>query len=531
MYVLLRGRLAAVATDRQGKERTLNEIARGECVGEMGLLTDQPRSTAVRAVRDSRLVSFSKESFERVRAAYPQALVGVTRVLVDRLTRATAASGIVAVGSGIRTIAVVPAQADDPAEEFVTGLVGALAARGPTLRLSRARVDRHFGGNAELSAADDGPAGMRLAAWLDDQELKHRFVVYETDTDATDWTSRCLRQADEVVVVTPVDRLPEIERLGALLESQKRSDVASRTTLVVIHEDDRRAERLARLADGRALGLVLGGGGARAFAQIGVLRALEEAGIAVDMIGGTSVGALLAAMYAMGMPPEEMIEASRRAFLKEKPHRDLTLPIFGLLSGRRGDRIQHRVFGDREIEDLWINYFAISANLTTARQVVHSRGTVCSALRASMAVPGAIVPAVSGHDLLVDGGVLNSLRSDVMRRFCGGQVSAVDVSPATELSVATDDEQLPSPWKVLWSRVSPFRSPMKVPNFMAILTRSSTLASVQNERAARHQADLYLKPPVDRFGIYEMAAIDEIVDIGYRYGRDELAEWRPDDPS
>ncbi len=550
MSVLLRGRLAAVTTDAEGRERIVNEIARGECVGEMGLLTGSARSIGVRALRDSRLVSFSKKGFERVTAAYPQALVGVTRVLVDRLTRATG-DRAAPKPANVRTLAVVPAHDGVALRDFIERLVAALSTHGETLWLSRRRLEDKLGLRAALGEAG-GPAEERVSAWLDDQELKFRFVLYEADAEATPWTSRCLRQADQIVLVAAADGAPEVERLNHLLDLESRSEVKSRTSLVVLHADRERPprgtgrwlealglerhhhvrlalradfERLGRFFAGRAVGLALGGGGARAFAHIGVMRALEEAGIAIDMVGGTSVGAYMAALCAKGLRPDAMIQASRRAFLEGKPHRDLTLPLFGFLSGRRGDRIQQREFGDLEIEDLWTSYFAISANLTTARQVIHTRGTVCSALRASLAVPGAIVPAVSGHDLLVDGGVLNNLPSDVMRRFCGGRVIAVDVSPATELSVETADEGLPSPWRVLWSRFNPFMDRIRAPVLMEILARSATLASVQSERASRVLADLYLKPPVDRFGIYQMRAIDKIVDIGYHHAREKLAEW------
>ncbi|MDH3402454.1 MAG: cyclic nucleotide-binding domain-containing protein [Acidobacteriota bacterium] len=552
MYVLLRGRLAAVSAGADGAEHELAQIGRGECVGEMGLLTGSRRSVAVRALRDSRLVRFSRESFDRVVARFPQALAGVTKVLVQRLLRTTPGAESAPATATVRTIAVLPARGDLAIEGFLERLVGALRGRGPTLRLSRERIRRHFGARGDLGPAGDGPASMRLKAWLDDQELAHRFVVYEPDATATPWTATCLRQADQVLVVTEAGRPPEAGRVDALLACETRSDVKARSTLIVLHEDaDRKPSgtggildllglerhqhvragrtedvaRLARLFDGRALGLALGGGGARAFAHIGVLRALEEAGIEVDMIGGTSVGSFMAAMYAMGWTPEAMVEASRKGFLERRPFRDPTLPVFGLVAGRRGRKVSRELLGEPEIEDLWINFFAVSANLTTASQVIHSRGGLVDAVAASMSVPGAIVPVVSGHDLLVDGGVLNNLPSDVMRGRCGGRVIAVDVSPENELSVATKGERLPSPWKVLWSHVNPFMQPMQVPHLMSILMRASTLASVQNERLARWQADLYLKPPVDRFGLFEMSAIDEIVELGYRYACEKLAAW------
>lgn len=548
LYVLLRGRLEAVIVDERGKERVIGEVRRGESVGEMALLTDKPRTAAIRAVRDSRLVAFTKESFEKITARFPRALIAVNRILVERLSRATARAPVSGPGA-VRTIAVVAVGGD---RGFTGRLAGALAARGPTLRLNRELLDRDIGIRTGVSEAEDHPAQLRLAAWLDDQEMGHRFVLYEADPEPTDWTSRCLRQADQILLLCPAEEPLDSRRLLSPLPPGWRDEAAARTTLVVLHDDDRHRprgtaerlaalelsrrehvrlqrpadfERLARLFDGAALGLVLGGGGARAFAHIGVIRALHEAGVEIDMVGGTSLGAMIAIQCALGLEPAEMLANNRKAFIEGKPQYDVTLPLFGLIPARRAERILERDFGDLQLEDLWLNCFAISSNLTTARQMVLQRGPVKKVIRASTALPGVIVPVVWDHEIHADGGLLNNVPGDVMRSLCGGRVISCDVSPQQDLSFETADDRLPSPWRVLWSRLNPFRQPIKVPNLAQILTRSTTLMSVQNAAAAQTQADLYLKLPVDRFGMFDVGALEEIAEIGYRHAREKIAEW------
>ena len=142
-----------------------------------------------------------------------------------------------------------------------------------------------------------------------------------------------------------------------------------------------------------------------------------------------------------------------------------------------------------------------------------------------MAVPGVVAPALSGRDLLVDGGLLNNLPGDVMRRLWGGRVISVDVSPATELRVQGASGRLPSPWALLWSRLNPFAERIRVPNVLEILMRASTLASIQNTAEAKAEADLYLKPPVDAFSMFGMTELEQIAEIGYEYARSRLDGW------
>jgi CRP-like cAMP-binding protein/predicted acylesterase/phospholipase RssA len=555
MYVLLTGRLEAVITDERGTERVIGEVRRGESVGEMALLTDKPRSAAIRALRDSRLVSYSKESFEQVTARFPRALIAVTRILVERLGRATARAPVSGPGA-VSTIAVVSAVTG---REFADRLAAALSARGPTLCLNRRLLDQDLGIRTGVGETEDHPAQLRLTAWLDDQEVRHRFVLYEADPEPTDWTRRCLRQADQILLVCPAEGPFDDELLRGLLACEGRADATERATLVTVHADDRHRprgtagrlaalgltrrqhvrwqrqadfERLARLFDGAALGLVLGGGGARAFAHIGVIQAFCEAGIEIDMIGGTSLGAMIAIQFALGLGPEEMVAANRKAFIEGKPHYDITLPLFGLIPARRAERILERDFGGIELEDLWLNCFAISANLTTARQMVLQHGPVGKVIRASTALPGVIVPVVWDHELLADGGLLNNVPGDVMRTLCGGRVVSADVSPSEHLGFETAGDRLPSPWKVLWSRLNPLMRAIEVPNLAQILSRAATLASVQNAASARPQADLYLDLPVDGFNMFDVNALERIVEIGYRHARERIAEWvRTDGPA
>ncbi len=188
--------------------------------------------------------------------------------------------------------------------------------------------------------------------------------------------------------------------------------------------------RLVRRFTGKAWGLALGGGGARGFAHIGAIKALQEAGIPIDMIAGTSMGAILGAQHAMGLNPDEMILQSRRAYVGGSDLTDMTLPLVSFRSGRGTTARLQAMFGDRMIEDLPIPYFCVSCNLTRATAIIHERGPVVTWTRVSCSVPGLLPPVPWKGDLLVDGALLNNLPVNEMRSRLRGSVAAADVSVA-----------------------------------------------------------------------------------------------------
>ena len=254
---------------------------------------------------------------------------------------------------------------------------------------------------------------------------------------------------------------------------------------------------------GQAVGLALGGGGARGLAHIGVIRAFQEAGVPIDMIGGTSMGAVIAAQHAMGLDFQTMVEVNRRGWIKMDPLKDKTLPIVALLSGKKLDRMLNMMFGDARIEDLWIKYFCVSVNLTQAETVINKSGSLKLAVRASAGIP-AVAPALCDHgDLIVDGGVLNNLPADVMLNLSGGKVIAVDVSPRRDLAVDPKFCELPSAWQILWSRINPLAESVNVPSILAIMMRTLMLSSAHSANLVSKHVDLYLAPPIDDFGLFD----------------------------
>ena len=290
----------------------------------------------------------------------------------------------------------------------------------------------------------------------------------------------------------------------------------------------RDVERLARRLTGKSVGLVLSGGGARGFAHIGVIQALEEAGIPIDRLGGTSMGAVIAAQYAAGLDPPAMLELNR-VWQERNPLWDLTLPLIALVSGRTGLRILERMFGDRRIEDLWLDFFCCSTNLTRSELSVHRDGPLARWVRASISIPGIAPPLrIENGDLLVDGGVLNNLPADVMRLLGSGRTIAVDVALPGDLIMDPHDGDMPSPWQMLRSYLPAAGGGItaRTPSIFAILERTTLVASLSLSQRLSREVDLYVSPPVGTFGSFEWGALDRIVAAGLEFGRERIAQWQ-----
>jgi NTE family protein len=227
-------------------------------------------------------------------------------------------------------------------------------------------------------------------------------------------------------------------------------------------------ERLARLIMGRAVGLVLSGGGARGLAHVGVVKALREAGVPLDLVGGTSMGAIVAACLAVEWDDVELTQRLRRAFVEANPLRDYTLPFVALVRGRVMASLLRDAFGGTRIEDLWRPFFCLSTNLSSGRAVVHREGPLWRALRASAAIPGVLPPVIEAGEVLVDGGVINNLPIDVMRGLGRGPVIAVDVVADRALTRVPPELEDCTPWQWL------AHGRRYVPSIAAVLIRAGT---------------------------------------------------------
>jgi len=541
LFLVASGRLrVTVATE--GTERVLHDLGRGSVVGEIALLTDRPRTATVHAVRDSDLQLLRAPVFQELAERSPALMSEMMRLLADRLLTRDRLLTDRALPA-IRAIALAAA-GQDPGPVAAVGRVLAeqLERRGRVRRLDADAAERELGpGAAQRKPGDPGRG--ELTAWLHDVERAHEWVIYQAEQADTAWSRLCLSQADVVLLVASADGDPapgpvEARALAApslrcelaLLHSGQPSGTArwldGRALADHHHLREGRpgdAARLARMITGTGCGLVLGGGGPRGFAHLGVIRALEEAGVPVDAVVGTSIGAIVGALCAL-----DLDDAARVRALTHDIGRlvTLTLPLVSVSSGRRVDRLLADRLGSAPIEDLPRRFLCVSASLTRAEEVIHGTGPLWPAVRASASLPGIFPPVYADGDLLVDGATLNNVPVDVMRgRIGGGCVVAVDLTPEVEPTTFAPFTPGLSGWRVLGRRLNPFSSAPPVPGIGYILTRSPSLSQVRHRRAALDvdRVDLLLRPPVDGLGALDFKGAAPLIEAGYSYAAEALA--------
>ncbi|GIK85036.1 MAG: cyclic nucleotide-binding protein [Betaproteobacteria bacterium] len=555
VYIVVNGRLrvSVASDDALASERIVEEAGRGRAVGEVSLLTGEARAATVTAVRDSDLLRLSRASFEALLDVRPRAMMTIARSAARRL-RDTATQARRAPGP--TSFALIAA--GDP--RLLVPLAAGLARQLGTLAgdsercvlLDSGAVDRRLG---RPGIAQSGPGSFvheSLVAWMASLEREHAYTVLCADAGDSEWTRRCLRAADRVLVVA---RAGDASDLGAVEAHARATLPAARYELVLVHADDASqpsgtlpwleargfaahhhvrlavegdVRRLARAVCGRANALVLGGGGARGFAHLGALRALDEAGIEIHTIGGTSIGSVIAGARALGLGHDDLTGLAR-AFASRRRILDRTLPIVALTEGAKVTAIYRGVFGERRIEDLWLPYFAVSSGLSRAEAVLHTRGELWLAARASTAVPAIFPPIVAAdREVLVDGNVMNNMPLDVMRTRCeGGTLIGVNPMPSMLKTRPYECGPSVSGWKALAGRMKLFGVRLRAPNMIGTVMRATEINSANRMRqpAFRALADLLIEPPVGGYAIHNYGAWEPIVEIGYQSAKAALGAW------
>ena len=506
------------------------EVPPGNLVGEMSLLSHGKRTRSVAALRDSEVWRLAQSSFNALTKHHPEVLPALMRSVVARNAVETGKRR-----RQPRTFAILPAGPNVPSARFAVMLADALGRIGNRVQM------------LGPDSVDEEPE------WFARCEMESSFVLYRADATQTPWTELCLRQADCLIAVRSADHdgptsLPfdvETVQSGAVFHRRRElvllhegHDPAPGSTAPLlagglyghhhhvrldIHAD---IDRLARLLTGHAVGVVMAGGGARAFTHIGVVKALRQSGVPIDLVGGTSMGAIVAAGVASRWNDEELDERFRRAFVDTNPLNDYTVPLISLFSGRRVTRLLRAAFGEKDIEDLVLSFYCMTANLTTSDADIHTVGRLWRWLRASVAIPGVMPPFNEAGEVHVDGGVIDNFPVRAMRRLGRGMTIGVDIDTGGALAAGAGVMEPWSAWqffrRLIWRR----NETLPIPSIVAILLRSALVASTARAAQDRAAADLLIVPPMNHIDLLDWTSFDAAIELGYRTTMETLDKAR-----
>lgn len=286
--------------------------------------------------------------------------------------------------------------------------------------------------------------------------------------------------------------------------------------------------RLARLLSGQAVGLVLGGGGARGFSHLGVLKALQENGIPIDMIGGTSIGSFVGGLYARDYDLVPIYGRAKkfagRVSSVWRTLSDLTYPTTSYTTGHEFNRGIWKVFGDSRIEDFWIQFYCNSTNITNSSMEIHSSGYAWRFIRASMSLAGLLPPITDNGSMLLDGGYVDNLPVGEMKNRGASIIFAVDVGSVDDRTPMKYGDSLSGLW-ILFNRWNPFSKHPNVPTMSEIQMRLCYVSSVNAlDRAKNTPGIIYLRPPIENYATLDFGKFEEIYNVGSIYGHMVLKE-------
>jgi predicted acylesterase/phospholipase RssA/CRP-like cAMP-binding protein len=540
LYLVGSGRLR-ISINKDGSEHVLDEVARGELVGEMALLNDRPRSATVTAIRDSHLLFLSTEAFGRLVEQYPDALRAVSTALIDKLVNTIHHGGYT---SRARVIAIVPLDDSDETAGFAHRLQTALV---PLVGSARIVDERDFRRDLGVASSHIG-----RAIWREQLEGTCGLVLNVATDSFDDWTDDCIQSSDLLLLVASARGRRALRTVEHELD-RRQGSIPTRTELVLLHDSsvasprrtsewlaprnvdrhhhvrvDRDSDyaRVARLVTNQATAVVFSGGGARGIAHIGVLRALRDAGIAIDATGGASIGSIVAGSVARGDSPEEFSSQMRAAVVDKSPI-DVTLPTMSFASGGRVTRLIKEGAANLDLEDLWLNFTCVSTNLTRGKLEVHDRGPAWAAVRASFAVPGLFPPMRSETgDVLVDGGMLDNMPVvPVRHKHAGITVIASDVGAQRELlSIAAPNNGVVSGWRTLVRSLRE-RSTSDLTTLPRVLMRLTELGATGEVDLG----DCYIRPAIDGVSLLDFNRFDFLVQEGEHAARQALDTWQQRD--
>jgi len=507
LYFVESGRFRVVVN----KTRIVAHIETGEAIGELAFFAGGKRTADVIATRDSRVLEVSRRAFDDIARQHPELYAAMLKLVSERLAIATARTSSVT-SKNPRVIAMLPAGNSQMPDGFLARMAEAFEAvvrpDTPVIPIDRATSE----------AAD----AHEYQSWLAEQEAKSAYVLID-GSGSDDWGQMVCRNADALVMVgrpgqaDPEANAMETAAMGWIAEPQRTLLLLrSSAGKTISHSGDwidPRAPKLhhhvaldtdadfikvARFLTGRAVGVVLAGGGALGCAHLGVIKALQQADIPIDFIGGASAGAAMGGAIARGMSVDETLDQMEAMFIHAKAMRRLTLPIYSLLDPTVFDSELRTRYGTRDIADQPINFFGVSTNLSTNGLHIHRRGPLWECVRASGSLPTILPPFIDsdGH-ILVDGGVLDNVPVKVMHGLKAGPNIVVSLGDPNEVW-RTDAlyNDIRGRWSLLRDVILRRKRATEFPSIVEIMSRSMVVASRMASKEMLGEQDILVSPPI-----------------------------------
>ena len=533
LYIVLQGRLRAIE-ERGENTQILGDISAGETVGELAFFTGEPRMASVVAIRDTVVLEYTPAQYMGLMANKPTLAFSLIKGVIERIRQNAFESNK---SEPPKNLALIKLHPEMEIQPWLNDLAKQLDQDNIPIQI----YDQQ---------SQSGKHREELFLSLEEHEGINLLVGDALDME---WTRQSLIYADIILVAADFQSDPELVELERLLQLYSGGILDKRTYLLLFHPENghtpdgthrwlenrpvdmhihirynhlRDLQRFCRIMTHKAVGLVLGGGGAKGFAHIGAVQALCEAGIPIDFLGGTSAGAL----YGIGMSfadfDFERIHAlNQEAVRRKMTTNQLTLPMVSLMSGKKFKKYLKELYGNHRMEDIWTRSYCLSTDFSKAEAYIHDSGPIWKQVLASMAIPGIFPPVVINKHLHVDGGVMDNMPIEPMYRFPVDTIIAISL---THLHVReVNYEDLPNAWELLRKRIHTGKK-SKIPGIASLIIHSITINSQQKQEAAKAKVSHFIELDLKGIGMLEDKRWREIMQKGYEQTKAYLASslWK-----
>ncbi len=530
VYILLKGSAIAYFLTSSGETKLVGSIEAFETIGELGVLSLEPRSLTVKTVAHAEFLEISSDLFKKLCEEFPAMLFHILQPVISR---------------SLNTLKLLQTEKKPdnylffPAEpklniNSLKSKLGNFITKTPHSKIKMDWVEAGFYDPFEKFDEDENFLYINFVDENTDPYSFHKIVAkskhFYMIADGTK-EMKIDNFAQKVIDMAATDSSIKLNLI--LLYPEKTKGFPRHTSKWLkkynfflyhhVREDSEEDhQRLFRFLNRTPIGLVLGGGGVRGLAHVGVLKALIDKKIPIDMIGGTSIGALAACLYAWIGNYQDTENYFRWALDKcfqTVSWRKLTWPIISLYSADPITTAVQSLFHDNVIENLWLPFFCISSNLSSRHEAIHNKGLMWQTLRASASLPAVVPPVVMNGDLHMDGGLLNNLPVDVMRNFLG----PTSIIIASKLSSPeADKKQYCFPSVLTWKESILYKlrfahKEYRFPAFLDMFMNSILLGSSQREDNNAFSANILINPDLRVFRTMTRKKAHEnyLIKLGY----------------
>jgi NTE family protein len=520
LYIVLTGRLRAIKEDSNGV-RILGDIGEGEPVGEFALFTGEPRMASVLAIRKSTVLELSLKGYLKLVSLNPGLANSMTKFVINRLRRNTFLQNQ---SAPPKNIALINLQADHDLSPWTVDMEEYFLQNQIPVQV--------FDHDSQKDYSDQ--------KFFDSLEQYPGVNILLCSQTHPNWSHQCLVYADLVILATDFKENPNLYPIEKELDLYSQSILNKKIYLLLLHDSDaplpqgtnqwlqnrvinlhihvrqknpKDIRRFCRIITNNATGLVLGGGGAKGYAHIGVVKALQEKGIEIDFLGGTSAGAIYGISMSFSDFDFEKIERiTQNAVNSKLTSNDISIPLISILSGNKVKRFVIKLFQDYTLEDIWVNSYCVSTNFSRASTKIHEKGPIWKQVMASMAIPGVFPPVVIDQYLHVDGAVMDNLPIEPMYRYPISKIIAVSLSGLPDRKV--EYENTPGNWSLLWDKFSG-KKKYRLPNVGSLIINSLMLNSHQKQEVTKSKVSHYFELNLKGVGLLDERKWKEILHKGY----------------